>query len=135
MYVYIYIRYIGGSTLTLRYGVDETHGRAGLGTGTTGLRSLDGDHVVFMSVRHSGFAVCQLPGHFDRGDAIIAGGQILALDKRFCCAITRQVRYKIVLKIQHAGICVHCYCWTLFLRLRRQRNHLFLNKFTGANQV
>ena len=73
-----------GSSLTLRYGVDETHGRAGLDTSTTGLRSLDGDHVVFVSVRHSGFAVCQLPGHFDRGDAVIAGGQILALDKRFC---------------------------------------------------
>ena len=103
------------STLTLRYGVDETHGRAGLDTGTTGLRSLDGDHVVFVSVRHSGFAVCQLPGHFDRGNAIIAGGQILALDKRFCCAITRQVRYKIVLKIQHAGfafivIVGRCFC-------------------------
>ena len=82
MCVAIY-RVYRGSTLTLGYGVDETHGRAGL---DTGLRSLDCDHVVFVSVRHSGFAVCQLPGHFDRGDAVIAGGQILALDKWFCRA-------------------------------------------------
>ena len=62
--------------LTFGDRVNQSHGSARL-------NGFYGDHIACAGVRHSGFSICELPGHLDGGNAITFA-HVLAFDKRSC---------------------------------------------------